>query len=132
MKKSKKLIAIGAIALAGAFGLSSCSNDADVASSNLSKDADNFKIARNIVFVNGITDKYLLQIEGYCAIKDENNQLEVTCKTEDGYKKHFLGLSQNVTYVAEQIESANVSADHYKVTFKPTEIIPQYEYNSGN
>ena len=120
--------AVAAVVSIG-VGLSGCSN-ADVASSNLSSDADNFKIARKIVFFNGITDKYLLSIEGYCSIKKDNNdnQLEVTCKTGgDEYKKHFLGLSDNVTYFVEQADGSNVSVDHYKVVFKPETVIPDIE-----
>lgn len=120
----KKIIpATFALAALAVFG-AACSSDADVASENLSKDADNFKIARRIVFVNGITDKYLLSIEGFCSINDDNKQLEVTCKVGSGYKKHFLGLSDNVTYVAEQIDPAAVSTNHYKVIFKPETIVP--------
>ena len=53
------------------------------------------------------------------------NRMTVTCKTgADEYKKHFLGKSDNVTWFAEQLEGANVSPDRYKVTFKPTTIIP--------
>jgi hypothetical protein len=110
------------------LGLAACTNDADVVSDNISKEADNFGINRRIVAVNGITDEYLLTIEGWCNIQQESRQLEVTCKvSEDGYKKHFVGLSDNVTYVVEQLESANVSKDHYKVTFKPSTIIPDIE-----
>lgn len=109
-------------------GLSACSSDADVASHNLSKAADQFEIVRRIVFFNGITDKYLLVVEGRCSIKDENNQLEVTCKAGGGeFKKHFLGLSDNVSYFAEQVESANVSTDHYRVIFKPEALIPDVD-----
>ncbi|KAA0022076.1 beta-sandwich lipoprotein [Antrihabitans cavernicola] len=109
--------------------LTSCTDtDADVASANLSKAADQFEIDRRIVFFNGITDTYLLTIEGRCAIHDDGGQLEVTCKTGEGeYKKHFLGLSDNVTYVAEQLESASVSTDHYRVIFKPEVIIPDID-----
>ena len=116
------------LAVVGGLALAGCSSDSDVASENLSKDADNFKIQRRIVFVNGITDKYLMSVEGRCSITDEKNQLEVTCKTgEDEYKKHFLGLSDNVTYFAEQIEPKSVSADHYKVIWKPSVIVPDVE-----
>lgn len=124
-----KKIAIAAAAGLAALALTSCTDtDADVASANLSKAADQFEIERRIVFLNGITDKYLLVIEGRCSIKDENKQLEVTCKTAGNeYKKHFLGLSDNVSYIAEQIESANVSTDHYRVIFKPEIIIPDVD-----
>lgn len=108
--------------------LTACSTDADVASSNLSYDADNFKIDRRIVFFNGITNTYLLSIEGSCSIKDENKQLEVTCKTGPGtYKKHFLGLSDNVSYFVEQMDATKVDAYHYKVVFKPETIVPDIE-----
>lgn len=130
MKKPKRLLV--ALALAVGLGLSvgACSSDADVASENLSKDADNFKILRRVVFYNGISGEYILQIEGYCSLGNDDPQykLTVTCKVgKDQYKKHFLGLSDNVTYFAEQIESANVSADHYKVIFKPSAIVPDVE-----
>jgi len=59
---------------------------------------------------------------------DPSGELSVTCKTgQDTYKKHFLGLSDNVTYFSEQIESKDVSVDHYKVVFKPSAIIPDLE-----
>ncbi|MFD4458847.1 hypothetical protein [Nocardia sp. NPDC058480] len=121
---NNKLIAAAAALAAGVIALTGCSSDADVVSKNLSKESDQFKIDRRVVFFNGITDKYLLSIEGKCSIKDENNQLEVTCKTgDDEYKKHFLGLSDNVSYFVEQLEAAEVSRYHYKVIFKPETII---------
>lgn len=110
--------------------LTSCT-DADIASENLSKAADNFEIDRRIVFYNGITDTYLLTIEGRCSLgnqDDRSKQVTVTCKTgENTYKKHFLGLSDNVTYFAEQLEPVSVSAYHYRVTFKPQAILPDID-----
>lgn len=99
-------------------------------SHNISQDSDNFKIVRRIVFFNGITDNYLLTIEGKCSIVKDNDdkQLEVTCKIgEDQYKKHYLGVSDNVTYIVEQLENADVSKDNYKVVYKPSEILKDVE-----
>lgn len=107
-----------------------CRTDADVVSENLSKSADQFNILRRIVFYNGITGEYMLQIEGLCSLGnfDAERELTVTCKTgPDQYKKNFLGLSDNVTYFVEQLDSANASTDQYKVIFKPTVIIPDIE-----
>ncbi|RPK29850.1 hypothetical protein [Paenibacillus xylanexedens] len=126
MKKIKLIPALLSLMLF----LPACT-DADVASSNLSKAADNFEINRRIIFYNGITDAYMLTVEGRCSLgnaDDRNAQLTVTCKVgEDQYKKHFLGLSDNVTYFAEQLEPADVSAYHYRVTFKPQAILPDID-----
>jgi hypothetical protein len=121
------LSAVGIVGVA--LGLGACT-DAQMASQNLSKAADYFEIQRRIVFYNGITDSYMLTIEGLCSIKKDNQdvQLEVTCKTGPSeYKKHFLGISDNVTYFVEQLQNANVSAYHYRVVFKPAAIIPDIE-----
>lgn len=116
------LIAVGIL-------LGCSSSDADVASSNLSKAADQFELDRRIVFFNGITDTYLMSIEGRCSIEADSldNQLEVTCKVGDGYKKHFLGLSDNVSYFVEQLEPADVSTSRYRVIFKPSVIVPDID-----
>jgi hypothetical protein len=107
--------------------LAGCSDDAMVASRNLSKAADNFEIQRRVVFYNGITSDYLLSIEGLCSIEPLLNppRVAVICKTGAAeYKKHFLGLSDNVTYFVEQMEPNKTSVHFYRVTFKPTTIIP--------
>ena len=123
----KKLVLLALLAIV--IGLMGCS-DADVASSNLSTAADNFEITRRIVFYNGVTGDYILVIEGLCSLGnyDIDGELSVTCKTGvASYKKHFLGLSDNVTYFAEQIESAQANVYHYRVIFKPAVIIPDIE-----
>ncbi len=124
----KKIIAItaGVVSLAAA----GCGqNDADVASKNLSKSADNFEVERHIVFFNGITDKYLLEIRGLCSLgnQDTPGRLSVTCKTPEGFKKHFLGLSDNVSYFVEQGRAKNVSTSRYRVVFKPSTLLPDVD-----
>ncbi len=108
--------------------LSACTSDADVASRNLGVAAEQFEIERRIVFFNGITDQYLLTIEGRCSIESHTIRLDVTCKTGPGeFKKHFLGLSDNVSYLVEQLESADVDVYHYRVIFKPEVIVPDID-----
>lgn len=104
-----------------------CARDSEIVSYNLSKDADMFNVYRRVVFYNGITGDYILVIEGLCSISVDvlQGQLELTVKTgNNSYKKHFLGLSDNVTYFAEQIESNNTDRYHYQVIFKPASIMP--------
>ena len=124
---------IAATLAVSALALTGC-NNAERASENLSTAADNFEVNRRVVFFNGITDKYLLEVEGRCAIKsdDASKQLEVTCKIgPDQYKKHYLGLSDNVTYFVEQLEPIDVSVYHYRVIFQPESIVPAPEIQVG-
>lgn len=116
------------LALSVAF-LTGCDNDARVASSNLSKAADMFEINRRIVFYNGITGDYMLSLEGRCSFNADNERkLDVTCKTgAKEYKKHSLGLSDNVTYFSEQLQGSDVSVYHYRVIFKPQTILPDID-----
>lgn len=123
------LLATALLALAG------CNvDDAKVASANLSKAADNFEINRRIVFFNGITDSYLLSIEGRCSFEVEGGgtKVAVVCKIgPNAYKKHTLGLSDNVSFFSEQLESADVSVYHYRVTFKPQVIVPDVDFKGS-
>ena len=102
--------------------------DANVASNNLRRAADMFELERRIVFYNGITDSYILTVEGKCSIQDTGQKLSVTCKTgKTKFKKHHLGLSDNVTYFSEQLESTPVDVYHYRVVFKPSVIVPDID-----
>jgi len=125
----KKLIAL---LFGAAIVLGACS-EADTVSRNIGQEADKFNVNRRIVFMNGITDKYLLVIEGFCSLGNDRNEweLNLTCLIgPDQYKKHFLGLSDNVTYFVEQLDSINVDPYHYKVMFRPTEIVPDIEVDT--
>ena len=123
----KRLICASLIALATLTG---CSREADVASYNTSVAADQFEVHRRVVFLNGITDTYLLVIEGLCSLgnNDARGQLTVTCKVGPReYKKHFLGLSDNVSYFVEHLTATHVDTYHYRVTFRPSTIIPDID-----
>jgi hypothetical protein len=126
MKKFITLIVIALVTLN-----TGCERDAVIASRNLSKAAEMFEINRRVVFYNGITGEYMLTIEGRLSLEDQGRQLEVTIKTGDSeFKKHFLGLSDNVTYFCEQIEASKVSAYHNRVIFKPQSIFNDYELHT--
>lgn len=125
---------IVALVCAGAIAAAGCGSDASVASHNLSKAADMFEIDRRIVFYNGVTGDYILSIEGRCSINKDNRdaQLEVTCKTgQNEFKKHFLGISDNVTYFAEQLQARQASVFHYRVIFKPQTIVPNVDLETS-
>lgn len=130
MRAAKPLaaLALGAVVLTG------CSSDSEVASSNLSRAAEQGEIMRRITFLNGITGEELLRIEGRCSVDviTEYEQLAVTCLVEEGrWIKHYLGLSDNVTYVSEQIGSAEVDVYRYRRIFKPESIVPDIDLETS-
>jgi maltose-binding protein MalE len=131
MKKKLAMIILGIMSIVALVG---CSSEADTVSENLSKSADSFQVQRRVVFFNGITDKYLLTIEGLCSLgnQDKAGRLSVTCKVGEGqYKKHYLGLSDNVSFFVEQTDAKYEDAYHYKVLFRPEEIIPDIDLQTS-
>lgn len=113
------------IVLAAMITLVGCA-EADKVSNNISREADEFRVQRRIVFYNSITDTYMLEVVGNCAIDlGRENVLELTCKiAEKEYQKHYLGLSDNVTYTVEQLEYSDVNPYKYQLIFKPKSIVP--------
>jgi maltose-binding protein MalE len=131
MKMKKKLV-ISLVSFM-AIILAACT-EADTVSQNLSKSADSFEVQRRVVFFNGITDKYLLTIEGLCSLgnSDSERRLSVTCKVgKDSYKKHYLGLSDNVSFFVEQTDAKTEDPFHYKVLFRPESIIPDIDLQTS-
>lgn len=132
--KKKPFAAAAAAALVVAGGLSACTSKADTASTNLSKEADAFQIQRKIVFYNGITGDVIAEVDGRCSLGnfDGPKQLSVTCEVAPGqYEKHFLGLSDNVTYFAIQTSPAAVSAYHTEFILRPSTIVPDFKVDLG-
>lgn len=126
MKKIVKILVIIFMIILGTTGCA-FDTDATVASYNVSKEADSFKVKRRIVFINLRHDSYLYEITGNCSIETDNtdNQLEVICKTgEDKYQKHFFRLSDETTYTIEQLDYSEVSKYDYEIVFKPESIVP--------
>jgi len=126
MKKFK----CGVVLVLASLGALTACNDADIASKNISKAADMFEVNRRVVFYNGITGEYLLSIEGLCSLgnNDTDKRMSVICKVGDNsYKKHFLGLSDNVTFFAEQLEPVKANTYHYRVIFKPQALLPDVD-----
>lgn len=113
--------------------LTGCTDSAaDVAAKNISKAAEQFEVARKIIGINGITDKYLWVVEGYCSVETADaglmGALEVTCKIgPNQFKKLFFGLADNTTYVVQQVDPIDVSTTRYRVIFKPEAIIPDFD-----
>lgn len=101
--------------------------EADMVSYNLSLEADNFNNVRQITVINCLQGDVLFQMTGKMSITADtpDNQLEIIVETENGtYKKHFIGLSDNVTYVVEDITEGKVDKYNYTINFNPKMWLP--------
>lgn len=123
----KKIITITLIAVMALVSLTSCATEAERVSYNLSQEADNFNDVRQLTVINCLQGDVLFQMTGKMSITADtmDNQLEVIVEDENGnYKKHFIGLSDNVTYVVEDITSGDVDKYKYVLNFNPNMWIP--------
>jgi hypothetical protein len=107
--------------------LPGCQTEAEKVSHNLSLEADNFNVVRQLTVINCIEGDVLFQMTGRMSITSDNvdHQLEVVVEKEDGvYQKHFIGLSDNVTYVVEDLGSNHVDKYKYTLNYNPKMWIP--------
>lgn len=122
----KKLAIITIITMGILFSFTGCSESSRV-SHNLSQEADNFNVVRQLTVINCIQGDVLFQMTGKLSIQvdTDEHQLEVTVENSDGsYQKHFIGLSDNVTYVVEQKNFKNVDKYQYSLNYNPKMWIP--------
>lgn len=133
----KKLI-VAVLVIAAFGGLTACgASNADKVNDNLGKECEKFKCQRRIIAVNGITDKPLLDVEGRCSIEKNaalgGNVLELICKQgPNDYRKHFIGLSDNVTFTSTQLKGLNVSEYRTKFILRPESIVPDVDLVTGD
>ena len=131
MTRYRKMIASMALPVIAVLGLSACTSDAQKASENLSTAADNFEVPRKITVVNGITDTVLFEIEGRCSITRDGDLVVICKEGPNEYKKHILGLSQNVTFTRVQLAPVDVDVYRTRIIFKPTNIVPDFDLSVG-
>lgn len=122
----KKVFCVAALLATLCMVVAGCSQSSRV-SYNLSQEADNFNDIRQITVMNCIQGDVLFQMTGKMSITadTQDNQLEIIVEDENGeYKKHFIGLSDNVTYVVEDVTTNDVDQCHYTLNFNPKMWLP--------
>lgn len=128
MNRISKVVGVF-IALVVALSLVGCSHKSDTVSKNLSKEADSFRVFRQIVVYNSITDKYILEVDGWCALgNNDSGQVTYTCKVPGGYVKDIVKQSDNTFVFVHQLKPKSVSDTYYKVILRPETIIPNIDF----
>ncbi|MBS5327222.1 MAG: hypothetical protein KHY20_12695 [Lachnospiraceae bacterium] len=129
MKKKTRIAAVLLVGMLAAVGITGCDQrQSDDVSYNLSLEADNFNDVRQITVINCLQGEVLFQMTGKMAIEADTSdgQLEIIVEDENGeYKKHFIGLSDNVTYVVEDVTTGDVSKYKYTLNFNPEMWLPE-------
>ena len=124
----KKRIVAAVLLLIFMFGLVGCGTEASRVEYNLTKEADNFNVVRQLTVINCLQGDVLFQMTGKMSITAdvEDNQLEIIVEDDGTYVKHFVGLSDNVTYVIEDLNLGDnaVSKYRYTLNFNPNMWIP--------
>lgn len=121
----KKLIAFATVVVAAVL-MVSCSK-ADRVSHNLSREADEMNITRKVTVINGITNQTIFQATGQMSIEyvEERKQLNIIALDDEGnYKKHIIGISDNVSYVVEDVTGMKGIDTKYRMYFNPNMILP--------
>jgi len=117
------LILIGVVAIS-----TGCETEAQRVSYNLSQEADNFNVVRQLTVINCISGDVLFQMTGKMSITADtaDKQLEIIVEDGNTYVKHFVGLSDNTTYVVEDLNLGDNAVSKYKYTlnFNPKMWIP--------
>ena len=123
----KKLFLV-LFALLISISVVSCSS-ADRAAANLSKQAEEFRVLRRIVALNGFNNEPIYEIVGYCSVQSSESAvagtMEITCKIgEDNFIKEYVYMADNVNIVVNQLEGLDVPQYHYQIIFTPQAILP--------
>ncbi len=123
----KRILAIAITALLFTSLITGCTQrESDKVSYNLSLEADNFNVVRQLTAINNITGDVMFQMTGKMTIKADtaDNQLEIVVEDEGTYRKHFIGLNEVTSYVVEDISGADVSKYKYTLNYNPKMWLP--------
>lgn len=124
--KSKALKFFGTTVLATTLlALSGCT-EAERVSTNLAQESDNFNVVRKVTVLNAITNDTMFEMTGKMSIKADTADKQLEIVVEDGgkYQKHIIGLSDNVSYVVQDLDVKDVDKYHYSINFNPKMWVP--------
>ena len=124
--KKLKITLIAALSIITMLVVAGCSK-ADRVSHNLSREADEMNITRKVTVIIGITNQTIFQATGQMSIEyvEERKQLNIIAMDDNGnYKKHIIGISDNVSYVVEDVTGMKGIDTKYRMYFNPNMILP--------
>lgn len=88
----KKILGLLVVGVLVVSTLTRCGTEAERVSYNLSQEADNFNVVRQLTVINCIGGDVLFQMTGKMSITADtsDNQLEIIVEDDGTYVKHFV------------------------------------------
>jgi hypothetical protein len=129
MKKILSLILVITVVIT-LFLVTGCQREAEQVSYNLSLEADNFNVTRQLTVINTRAEdgnaSILFQMTGNFSIeKESDGDLAVIGENPGGtYYKHFVYLSQDITYIVQDMGTTHVNKHRFEINFNPKMIVP--------
>jgi hypothetical protein len=78
----------------------------------------------------------LFEVEGRCSLEYGDSMpktLDINCKHgPNDYRKHYVGLSDNVTFISTQVKGLDVSQYRTRIILKPESLIPDFDLVTGD
>jgi hypothetical protein len=109
-----------------------CTSDADMASENLSKAAEQFEVQRRITVIHPFTGEVVFETEGRCSIEPEARKLVTVCKHGEGdFRKHHTGIGDNALYSSVQLDPIDVDVYHTRIIVKPETVLPDIDFETS-
>jgi len=129
MKKILSLILV-VVVLVVLVVSTGCQRQASKVSYNLSLEADSFNVTRQLTVINTRAEdgnsSILFQMTGNFSIeKETDGDLAVIGENPGGtYYKHFVCLSQDITYIVQDLGTTPVNKHRFEINFNPKMIVP--------
>ena len=126
---------LAAVAVTTTLILSGCTSAADRADQNLSKACENFECPRRIVGVNGITDKVLWSVEGFCSYESDKDKVWTTClvdRASGEVTRTTMTKADNVTMIVTQMQGVEVDLFRPRVIFRPENVVPNFDLSTSD
>jgi hypothetical protein len=126
----KRFLSLVLVVLMVTVIFAGCQRQSDRVSYNLSLEADNFNVTRQLTVINTRAEdgnsSILFQMTGNFSIeKETDGDLAVIGENPGGaFYKHFVFLSQDITYIVEDIGTTAVDKHRFEINFNPKMIVP--------
>lgn len=99
--------------------LSGCT-EAARRSTEISREADEFRTPRKLTIINTRTDKIILEFTGTFSVQSSGGDIDILCAVgNDKYEKHFFNLNEWTIYVVEDISSSGGDLYFREIKYYP-------------